>query len=597
MQLISLVAVFSLALCACAQGPESPPDSHSVEVIPSTNAAAKREDREPEAATGLLHKPAVRHKHAMVAAANPHAARAGERILAKGGSAIDAAIAVQAMLTLVEPQSSGIGGGSFILYWDNQAKRLYSFDGRETAPMAATAELFFRDGKPMSWRDAIVGGNAVGVPGSLRALELAHQRHGQLAWQQLFDDSIALARQGFDVSPRLAKLIAMDIHPGLKLFERSRNYFRPGGKPLRAGQRRDNPALAQTLTAIARHGADYFYSGPMAQAIADTVQSAAVNPGRLRVADIAAYQALERAPLCGPYHQYRVCGMAPPSSGGTSVLQILSLLAPYKLADYPVNDLEALHLFTQASRLAYADRKAYGGDTDFTGLSMAPLLAPDYIDQRRKRISMAKDMGKAPPGTPYASVLTTPGETMAQPNTSHVVIVDAKGNALSMTSSIEMAFGSGLMVNGFLLNNQLTDFAFTPSKEGKPVLNRVQPGKRPMSAMAPTMVFNQQGSPVLVLGSPGGSRIIDYVAQTLIGVLDWQLNIQQAINLAKITNRNDYTALEKGTALAEQAAAFEGKGHKVKVIDLNSGLHGIQISPAGLIGGADPRREGIAVGF
>ncbi|GGD68886.1 gamma-glutamyltransferase [Lacimicrobium alkaliphilum] len=557
----------------------------------------KREDREPEAATGYQQKQAVEADSFMVSAANPHASQAGKKILQQGGSAIDAAVAVQAMLTLVEPQSSGIGGGTFILYWDNENNRLYTFDGREKAPQNVDPQMFIEDGKPKPWREAIVGGQAVGVPGAVSALDMAHQKFGTLPWKTLFEDSIELARSGFKVSPRLAKLVEMDIHPGVKRFKTTREYFYPQNKPVAAGTLLKNPELADSLSRIAASGAKAFYQGPLAQQIVNTVQHAGINPGRLNLEDMASYKAVQREPLCGAYKLYTVCGMAPPSSGGVAIIQTLGILEPFKLEQYEPNSIEALHLFTQASRLAFADREAYVADSDFTGLDMQPLLDNAYLSTRSSLIETKRDMGKAMAGTPYAENQLTAGKAYERPNTSHIAIVDSKGNAVSMTSSIEMAFGSGLMTNGFLLNNQMTDFSFVASKAGKSVANRIEPGKRPRSSMAPAMVFDQDGALYLVVGSPGGSRIINYVTQTLIGVLDWNLDIQQAINLPKITNRNDYTALEKGTGLSESVKAFESLGHDVKVIDLNSGIHGVLLKDGKLIGGADPRREGVALGL
>jgi gamma-glutamyltranspeptidase/glutathione hydrolase len=394
----------------------------------------------------------------------------------------------------------------------------------------------------------------------------------------LFIDSISLSTNGFTVSHRLASLLEGKIHPGLNQFRTSSIYFYPGGKPLTEGSIKKNPALARTLTSIAQNGADIFYTGQIADNMASSAQFAIINPGLLTLQDIAEYKAVKRSPVCGSYLSYQVCGMAPPSSGGINVLQILRTLEPYNMSQYPIDSILAVHLFTQASRLAYADRERYLAD-------------------RSRKISLNKDMGKTPAGKPFLLTDFSSGKTFEQPNTSHFSIVDKEGNAVSMTTSIEFAFGSGIMVDGFLLNNQLTDFSFNPYKGNKPVLNRVEPKKRPRSAMSPTMVFDADGQLSLVLGSPGGSRIVSYVAQTIMGVLDWGLNIQQAINLPKVTNRNDYTALEKGTQIERLKPMLEKMSHKVQIRDLNSGLHGIQIIDGVLIGGADPRREGIAVGF
>lgn len=562
----------------------------------SAQQAANIETREPEADTGFTQKQAVTTDDYMVVAANPHASKAGQAIIERGGSAIDAAIAVQAMLTLVEPQSSGIGGGAFILYWDNAEQKLYTIDARETAPAAVDANWFMQDGQPMPWLKALVGGKSVGVPGVLRGLELAHERFGKLEWSALFDETITTATQGFEVSPRLAKLVALDYHPGLPKFDNSSDYFFPDGKPIQAGTLRKNPALADTLSKVASEGADYLYTGGLAEQIVETVNQAPINPGNLSTKDMAGYEAKMREPVCGPYHGKTVCGMAPPSSGGVNVYQILKLLEGKNLAALEPGSAQFAHLFTQASALSFADRQRYVADTDFTNTPVTPLIDADYLAKRAQLIGLDKTWQPAQAGQPYAADGLISGDSIEQPNTSHVSIVDKQGNAVSMTTSIEFMFGSGLMVGGFMLNNQLTDFSFDPNDSHGLVANRVEPGKRPRSSMSPSMVFDEDGKLSLIVGSPGGSRIIDYVAQTLIGVLDFKLNIQQAINQPKITNRNDYTALEKGTAAAALQAPLEKLGHEVKVIDLNSGLHGIQLDKGKLIGGADPRREGLAVG-
>jgi len=553
---------------------------------------------EPEAATGYNEKQAFVGKEYLVSAANPYASWVGKKIIDQGGSAIDAAVAIQAMLTLVEPQSSGIGGGAFLLYWDNKTKQLTTYDGRETAPKAANANLFMQHGKAIPWKEAVTGGRAVGVPGVLKALDMAHQDFGTLPWKDLFSDSIRFAEEGFSVSPRLEKLVSLNIHPGMKQMRSSFGYFYPGNRPLKQGHKLKNKPLAQTLDVIAKQGAQAFYTGELAQTIVKAVRESEVNPGNLSLDDLANYQAVKRNAVCGAYHKYKVCGMAPPSSGGLTVLQILKLLAPYKLEQYQANSLEAVHLFTQASRLAYADRKMYMADSDFNRLPFPKLIGDSYLQKRAEKIDINQDMGRAREGFPFPLSAFSPDNAYELPNTSHFSIVDKQGNAVSMTTSIEHAFGSALMVGGFLLNNQMTDFSFVPQIGKRRVLNRIEPNKRPRSSMSPTMVFDQEGELLITLGSPGGSRIINYVAQTLIGILDWELDIQQAINLPKVTNRNDYTALEKNTQMVTLKAKLEQKGHKVRVHDLNSGLHGIYIDrdKGLLVGGADPRREGVVTG-
>lgn len=554
------------------------------------------EDREPEAATGLNQKQTVTASEFMVSSANPHASNAGVRILEQGGSAIDAAIAVQAMLTLVEPQSSGIGGGAFILYWDNAQKRLYTYDGREVAPANTLPDVFFKNGEVMSWRDSVVGGKSVGVPGVLKALDKAHSKHGKLPWQQLFDETISLSIEGFEVSPRLAGLLTRDLHPALNEFEAAQQYFKPKGEWLKAGQLRQNPALAATLEQIAKQGVDYFYSGRLAEEIAEAVRLAPTNPGKMSTRDLRNYQAIERLPMCGDYRNYSVCGMAPPSSGGVSVYQILNGLEQFELSQWSPDSPQLVHTFSQASALAFADRSVYLADLDFMGMSAKPLVNQTYLDSRSALISLDKPFVKAAPGDPYPNKAFAQDDAYELNSTSHIAIVDKDGNAVSMTTSIEFMFGSGVMVGGFLLNNQLTDFALSPEQDGKPVLNRVQPEKRPRSSMSPTMIFDDKGELYLVVGSPGGSRIINYVAQTIINVIDFDMNIQDAIAAPRFTNRNDYTALEKGTDIVGLEDKLKALGHDVRIIDLNSGVHGIQIDNNTLIGGADPRREGLAVG-
>lgn len=569
----------------------------TAQLVTSPTTHAMQEVREPEAATGFNQKKAVTTKDFMVVAANPYASRAGVEMLEKGGSAVDAAIAAQLVLSLVEPQSSGIGGGTFMLHWDKKDQQLTTFDGRETAPKSATSELFLnKQGNPLSWRDAVVGGKSVGVPGLLAALEKSHLQYGVLPWEELFQPAIKLAEDGFIVSKRLEKLLSMNINPGLHRLPEIKDYFSPNGVGVKAGDTLKNPKLAKALNSISKEGVSVFYEGWIAKKIVDKVQTSLVSPGLLTLEDMKQYRAIERGSVCGPYHQYKVCGMAPPSSGGVTVIQILAQLEPFKLSQYPPNSLHATHLFTQSSRLAFADRGKYIADSDFISVPVKGLLDSDYIAKRSSLINEKKDMGMAIAGKPINSVLLANDNAIERPSTSHLVVIDKQGNAVSMTSSIENGFGSALMVQGFILNNQLTDFSLAPMRDGKLVANRVQPLKRPRSSMSPSMVFNPDNSLRLVVGSPGGSRIINYVAQTIIGVLDWELNVQQAINLPKVTNRNYVTTLEQDTDIAKLKPALEARGHNVKVKPLNSGLHAIEVTNKGLVGGADPRREGVALG-
>jgi gamma-glutamyltranspeptidase/glutathione hydrolase len=595
----SSVALLSASICmASTVAPlvQESTQANAKTAVPKEAKVKAREDREPEADTGKTAKQAFVSKDYMVVAANPYASWAGKNIIENGGSAIDAAVAIQAMLTLVEPQSSGIGGGAFILYWDNENKKLHTFDGRETAPRSATPYIFIDDGEPMRWIDAVVGGKAVGVPGVLKALEMAHGEFGELEWRNLFEDAINTARQGFIVSPRLERLLKLDIHPGLNTFVTSQNYFKPNGNYLKEGTNQKNNLLANTLLQIAAKGTDYFYKGELAEKIAEATRLATINSGFMTANDLKNYEAVKRDPICGTYRNKKICGMAPPSSGGISVYQILKALEKYELAKFGPDSKEFVHLFSQSSALAFADRNQYIADTDFTNLPAVSLINSTYLSQRAEDVDLELPFTKAEPGMPYMNVSVGKDRTPELPSTSHFSIVDKKGNAVSMTTSIEFMFGSGIMVEGFLLNNQLTDFSLAPSRGGKQALNRVEPNKRPRSSMSPTMIFDEEGKLELIIGSPGGSRIINYVAQTIINVVDFDMDIQEAINFPKVTNRNDYTALERGTSLETLQEALEQQGHSVRILDLNSGLHGIQITDDKLIGGADPRREGVAVG-
>ncbi len=556
----------------------------------------KRETREPEAATGYENKKAVHGSKYMVVAANPYASKAGFNILAQGGSAVDAAIAVQLVLTLVEPQSSGIGGGTFMLHWDEQNKHMTSFDGREIAPASATSSLFLdKKGNALKWIDAVVGGRSVGVPGVIATFKKAHDRYGKLPWSVLFEPAISLADKGFVVSKRLEKLLSMNFNPGIHSLKEINQYFFPNGKSVKAGDVLVNKKLANVYRSIAKEGIDVFYKGWIAKRIVDEVQNSTISPGLLSLKDMANYQVMERQPVCGDYRQYNICGMAPPSSGGVAVIQILGQLEKFELSKYQPNSIEAMHLYTQSSRLAFADRNRYIADADFVEVPTEGLIEPDYLAKRSLLIDPNKDMGKAVSGQPIGAIALAKDNAIERPSTSHFTIIDGQGNAVSMTSSIENGFGSALMVEGFILNNQLTDFSLAPKRNGNLVANRVQPNKRPRSSMAPMMVFNKDKSLKLLVGSPGGSRIINYVAQTMIGVLDWNLDPQEAINLPKISNRNYVTTLERGTSAAALKTLFEEKGHQVQLRDLNSGIHAIEVTKTGLVGGADPRREGLVL--
>jgi len=542
--------------------------------------------------------PPVEAPNFMVAAANPHAVETGVAILRAGGSAVDAAIAVQMVLGLVEPQSSGIGGGAFMLYFDSENRNVVSFDGRETAPAAATPALFLdATGAKMKFWDAVVGGRSVGVPGVVRMLELAHREYGKLPWRVLFEPAIRLAENGFEVSPRLAELVAGDEY--LKRYPATRTYFHTAaGEPLPAGHILKNPQYAATLREIAAGGAAAFYEGAIASDIVAAVRGAADNPGLLAEADLADYRAKVRPPVCISYRGDSVCGMGPPSSGGLTVAMILGILQGFPLADLAPGSVQAEHLFIEAARLAYADRSLYMADSDFVRVPVADLLDPFYLAARGSLIAPTRSMGKAAPGSPTGrkTERLAPDNALEIPSTSHFSIVDAEGNAVSMTTSVESAFGSRVMVRGFLLNNQLTDFSFAPEQDGRPVANRVEAGKRPRSSMAPTIVLNSDRTLRFVTGSPGGSRIINYVARSVMAVLDWGMDPQAAVSRPHVVSRNGTVDLEEGTEAALLKPALEERGDEVSVRALTSGLHSILVSGGKLLGGADPRREGTAAG-
>ncbi len=540
----------------------------------------------------------TRGKRHMIAAAHPLAARAGREILRAGGSAVDAAIAAEMVLTLVEPQSSGIGGGGFMLHYAAESGEVGVYDGRETAPQAANPHMFLDgQGEPRAFAQVVPGGLSVAVPGLLRFLEMAHGEHGRLPWAKLFEPAIELALKGFPVSPRLHELIARDKH--LKSFAQTGAYFfDPEDKPKAVGALLVNKPLAETLRLIAQHGADAFYTGPIAEDIVKAVNGAKRNPGAMTMADLAGYEAKRRQAACLFYRLWLACGAPPPSAGGITTLQILGILQRFDLAALEPGSVEAVHLIAEASRLAFADRDLYIADPDFAAVPAAGMLDPGYLELRAKEISLGASLGVARPGMPAAGadLGRAPGDGGDGLSTTHVSVIDGDGNAVAMTTSIENVFGSRLMVRGFLLNNQMTDFSFLPNKGGAPVANRVAAGKRPRSSMAPTLVLDGQGRMVMTLGSPGGPWIIGYVAKTMVAVLDWKLNIQEAIDLANFSNRNGVTELERHTPLAALRAVLEKLGHEIRTKPLTSGLHGIVITGEGLTGGADRRRQGVALG-
>ncbi|MEY4728997.1 MAG: hypothetical protein RL020_155 [Pseudomonadota bacterium] len=562
-----------------------------------TSAGARDLPPAPESATGYQVKQVVSAKKFMVVAANPLAVDAGYRVLQRGGSAVDAAIAVQMVLNLVEPQSSGIGGGAFMLHYDARNKKMVAYDGRETAPTLATPEMFLdAQGNPQKFYDAVVGGKSVGVPGLLRMLEVAHARHGKLAWKKLFLPAINLAQNGFPISPRLHGLIAKDKF--LASNPTAREYFfNTDGTPKPVKNIQYNQLFSESLRQISLRGAEAFYLGDMARDIVQAVNSAPQNPGLLSLDDLRNYRAKTREPVCGKYRSYKICSMPPPSSGGIALLQMLGMLEKFDLASMRRNSSSAVHLISEAGRLAYADRARYLADSDFVDVPVAALLEPNYLTQRAALIQVEKSMGVAQPGELSAEKISLADDNALEFNsTSHISIVDGAGNAASMTTTIEDAFGSRQMVRGFLLNNQMTDFSFLPEENGLPVANRIAPAKRPRSSMTPLMLFDAKNNLVGIVGSPGGSAIINYAAKTVIGVLDWHLTMQQAIDLPNFGSRNGPTELEQGTELENISAALQSIGHEVKLIEMNSGLHGLWKTKQGWQSGADPRREGVARG-
>jgi len=550
----------------------------------------------PEIGTGFRDVSEVRTKEFMVVTANRHASEAARSIIEQGGSAVDGAIAAQMMLTLVEPQSSGLGGGAFLLYWDQLSQKLQSFDGRETAPSAVSESLFLRDdGSALGFGEAVRSGRSIGVPGVIAMLWELHKQHGKLPWADLFAPAIAKAQQGFNVSPRLHKMLARKgaaffNKDAKKLFYDENTAARPLGWLLK------NPALAASFKTIARLGAKGFYQGPLAKAIIETAQKTPSVPSLMSLDDLQSYRAVERAPVCGGYHKWKVCGMGPPSSGGLTVAMILGLLERKDLGKAP--GPQALHLIGEAEKLAYADRNRYMADPDFIPQPKG-FLDPGYLKQRAALIQSQQAIKKALPGQPPLAIKSEFGvdHTTELGGTSHISIVDKEGNVVSMTSSIEGAFGSGQMTNGFLLNNQLTDFSFhTKDKDGVLIANRVQPLKRPRSSMSPTIVFDGDGKPHIVLGSPGGSRIILFVTKALIAYFDWNMGPQDAVGLFNFGSRNGPFELEKRTGTQALISQLEALGQTVRSSVMTSGGQMIVIEKNGLIGGTDPRREGAVLG-
>jgi gamma-glutamyltranspeptidase/glutathione hydrolase len=565
----------------------------------STNAAAQRQLFEPEATTTRTEGSLARAKSYMVTTSSKPASEAGRDMLRAGGSAVDAAIAAQLVLGLVEPQSSGLGGGAFLLHWDKAAKSLVAYDGRETAPAAAKPDRFLIDGKPMPFETAVRSGLSIGTPGLVRLLKAAHETHGKLPWARLFEPAIRLAEDGFRVTQRLHILLRLT---GIEAFDDTARayFFDNGGAPVAAGTIVKNAQYASTLRAIAATGPDGFYKGEVAEAVLSAVARAPNFAGDLTASDLAAYTVVVRQPVCAPYRVYRVCGMGPPSSGGTAIAQILQLIEPFDLGRVTDGRLPAqgVHLILEAQKLAYADRGQYLADPAFVPVPSG-LTDPAYLAERRKLIDPAKAMPPPQPGLPPGLAKRAFGTdaTLETTGTSHVSIIDADGNAVAMTTTIEGVFGSGVMAAGFLLNNELTDFSFLAvDAEEQPIANRVEGGKRPRSTMSPTIVFDDKGDVFAVAGSPGGGRIILFVTKALVALMDWKLDAYQASSLMNFGSMGEGADIETDWQSIMTGLRLRSYGHAVNADLMNSGLNILAVRNGAIEGASDPRREGAAIG-
>jgi len=536
----------------------------------------------------------VKAKKHVIVTADEAASKAGEEMLKKGGNAVDAAIAAQMVLNVVEPQASGIGGGGFLLYYDAKTKKTSYFNGRETAPAKAYPEMLLKDEKPRAFNDVVQGGLSVATPGALKILKETHEKYGKLKWAELFEPAIKLSRDGFVVSPRLHTLMVHIAY--LKNFdEAAKVYLKPNGAAYEVGDVIKNPAFAKTLQTIADEGIETFYNGKIANDIVRAVQNSKINPGLLSAKDLKNYSSKSGELICTNYRvKYKICSMPLPSSGGVTLLQILGILENFNLAKLKPNSPEALHLVVEATRLAYADRNEYLGDV--SGVPIEKMLDKNYLMMRSDLINPKKAMLKVEPGKFPESKNLAFNHSVEHPSTTHLSVVDDEGNAVSYTSSIEYFFGSALMVDGFLLNNQMTDFSFLPEINGKPVANRIESNKQPRSSMTPTFVFDQRDNLIMVVGSPGGPRIIQYTLRTILDVLDWKLDVQKAVSMPNYVVLNDVVELEKNTAITKLMSALKKMGHQVTIKDITSGIHAITIKKDGMKGGADPRRDGAAVG-
>lgn len=531
-----------------------------------------------------------------VSAADPRAADAGVEMLRAGGSAADAAFATMLALTVVEPQSSGIGGGGFLVYHDERRNRLSSFDGRETAPHAATPAWFLGpDGQPRPHREIVPGGLSVGVPGNIRLIETAHERHGRLPWARLFEPAIRLARDGFAITPRFHRALSSPSSSARLTSWGQRQFYQEDGTPKPVDTILRNPELAAFLEQIAARGPEAFYTGPAAEALVNTVRTSPRNPAPMTRDDLATYQARERQPRCGRYRQYRICGMGPPSSGATTVFAILKQLERFDLSAMGSQDPRAWHLIGESMRLAYADRAAYLGDADFTPVPVAGLMDASYLAARSRLISPDSTIGHVEAGTPPGAPRRARGRVGAEEGTTHFVAVDAQGNVASYTSTIESAFGSGLTVNGMFLNNELTDFDSEPVMDGHPSANRVEGGKRPRSSMSPTIVYGPDGEVRIAIGAAGGTTIIAQVAKALIGVLDWNMSAQDAIAMPQLIGMGDRLTVERGTSLEAMVPALRALGHEVAIVAPGYKANALEWVGGRWVGAADPRSEGVWV--
>ena len=540
------------------------------------------------------------YSKSIVVTSNPYASKAAAEILRNGGSAVDAAITAQFVLTLTQPQSTGIGGGAFMLYWDKNSEKLYALDGREKAPASASPQLFLnKDGQPRKfYPDAVVGGISVGVPGMMRFLEQAHKKFGKLEWSVLLEYPIRLAEEGFELSSALYRTLS--FLPDLKKIEPASSYFYKDNRngeltPLPIGTILTNAEYAKTLKRIAKFGPEELYSGKTANLIINAVNNSPFSPGLITLEDLANYTAVWRDPICGFYRKYKVCSMPPPTSGGITMLMMLKMLERFDFESEHPNSPNFIHLFSEAGSLAYADRDYYIADPDFVDIPVNGMLNEDYISERSKLIKKETSLRDRKPGKPKGYTKFSKNVDISRPSTSHLVIVDNFGNSISLTSTIEGPFGSHLMAGGFMLNNELTDFSLIPKKNGLFVANRVEANKRPRSSMTPTIIFNPEGEIYALTGSPGGNSIIGYVTKSVMAMVDWDLSPQDTVSLPHFIRKGENTELERGTDIVRYKQFLEKKGHKVVIIPKVSGLQIIKKKNKGFIGGTDPRGEGLVI--